>query len=157
MEDTVKFSVTGLNSKQFALVMEALKGGAVEKKESSEHTLYKELKKKDLAPLKKRAKKTEPEPTVSEEEDESFGIRTLSEEDLVEEEIETDDEEHSALTFDTVKDALNEYGHKHPDEARAILLGVGVKSSKELERTPKKWDAVYAKVMAKLPKKGKRK
>jgi len=109
-------------------------------------------------PAKKRGR---PAKTVSDDEDEDFGKKELSEEDLDEDEGEESDEESDedaeddeepSVTFAEVRGAINKYGEKHPDQMRAILLGFGLKGPKELSATKnqKHWEPIYRKVMAKL-------
>lgn len=110
-----------------------------------------------------------PAKTVSEEESESFGTKTLTARDLEEinEEInadieaeeldESEEEEESGVTFDQVKAVINKYGEKKPDEMRAILAGFNVKSTKQLADLPAKWEPVYNKVQAKLTAQKKKK
>lgn len=101
----------------------------------------------------KAGKKTKPAKTVSDEEEESFGTEAVEEEELEEEETEESEEseeEEDALSFDQVKEAINTYGNKKPEDMKAILLGFNMKSTKELEKHKTKWEPVYRKVMAKL-------
>lgn len=118
-----------------------------------------------------RTRKSKPETTVSEEEDEDFGKKPLRAKDLDEDTDEDesdesesndgdeDEDEEPAVTFAEVRAALNKYGEKHPDQARAILSGFNIKGPKELsaKHNQKYWAPVYAKVMAKIKaaKKGK--
>lgn len=107
-------------------------------------------------------KKTTPQKTVSDDEDEDFGTKPLKAKNLEEdyeseesdedsEEDETEDEE-SSITFKDVRAAVNKYGEKHPDQMRAILLGFNMKSPKELsaKHNERHWEPLYRKVMAKI-------
>lgn len=116
----------------------------------------------DIPVSKKAGKKSKPENTVSDEEDEDFGKKILSKKDLEEdskddaddsEDEEESEDDEDALTFEEVKAALNKYGNKKPEEAKAILLGFNIKSTKELEKHKNKWEPVYRKIQAKLKKK----
>lgn len=106
------------------------------------------------------AKRGKPAKTVSEDESEDFGKRALKKEDLHDDEEcealdedESDDEDSdNEVPFSKVKAAINLYGEDHPDEMKAILLSFNFKSTKELEKQPKKYEAVYNKVMAQLKK-----
>jgi len=105
----------------------------------------------------KKTKKAQPEPTVSEDEDEDFGKKAMTEEDLDEDESDDEDEEEEeddepSVSFSDVRAALNKYGEKHPDQARAILSGFNIKNTKELaaKQNEKYWEPVYRKVMAKI-------
>ena|SRR5271166_4070175 len=123
----------------------------------------------EAAKPKTRRGKKAPEKTVSDDEDEEFGIQgAVDEEDLedssdesddtdTESEDEDDEEEQAACSWEDVTDVLNTYGSKHPDEAKAILLGFNIKSTKELKAHKNKWEPVYRKVKSKLKglKKGK--
>lgn len=110
------------------------------------------------APAKKKAaKKSKPAKTVSEDEEEEFGTKGAVDEDELEDEDEdaeeSDDdaeEDEDALPWETVKEAINKYGNKKPDEMKAILLSFNFKSTKELQQHKVKWEPVYRKVMAKL-------
>jgi hypothetical protein len=124
-----------------------------------------------------RSRKSKPEATVDEEEDEDFGKKTLKKKDLDEDEDEaddadeeeeeleaSDDDEDEAEEEDTDEDAgpevdlkqlkaaVNKLGEKQPDVMRAILMGFKIKSPKDLQLTKneKHWDGVYRKVMAKI-------
>jgi TATA-binding protein-associated factor Taf7 len=79
-----------------------------------------------------------------------------------EEESEGDDEADEtepSVSFQEVRAALNKYGEKHPDQARAILSTFNIKSPKELaaKQNEKYWEPVYRKVMAKIKAAKKRK
>lgn len=107
------------------------------------------------APAKKKAaKKSKPAKTVSEDEEEEFGTKGAVDEDELEdedaEESDDDAEDEDALPWETVKEAINKYGNKKPDEMKAILLSFNFKSTKELQQHKVKWEPVYRKVMAKL-------
>jgi hypothetical protein len=123
-----------------------------------------------VAEPKKRGR---PAKTVSDDEEEDFGKKPLSKKDLsaddeeeeseeeeTEESSDDEEEESDELTFGDITDAINEYGEKHVDEMKAILLSHNIKSTKELKLHPKKWEPVYRKVMTKLAglksKKGKK-
>jgi hypothetical protein len=103
----------------------------------------------------KTRKNARPPKTVSHEEDEEFGTEgALDEEDLEvsSDDTESEDTEDESVSWEDVTEALNTYGGKHPDEAKAILLGFNIKSTKELKAHKNKWEPVYRKVMAKLKK-----
>lgn len=101
----------------------------------------------------RRSKRPQPEPTVTDEDEEEIEAASDEEE---EEETDTDeesdesDDEDSVLSFSTLKDAINKYGAKQPEKMKALLLSFNLKSTKELQTTPKKWEAVYRKVQAAL-------
>jgi hypothetical protein len=97
---------------------------------------------------KKQSKKVDTEQTEE----------TDDEED--EEGSEGDDEaDEPSVSFQDVRAALNKYGEKHPDQARAILSTFNIKSPKELsaKHNEKYWEPVYRKVMAKIKAAKKRK
>lgn len=114
------------------------------------------------------SKKSKPPKTVSDDEDEDFGKKPLKAKDLEDDEDDVDtatdedsDDEEDAdedaddnpqVTFKELRAAVNKYGEKKPDQMRAILLGFNMKSPKELSAkgAERYWDAVYAKVNAKL-------
>lgn len=107
----------------------------------------------DMTALKKKSTRKKPAPTVDDEEDEDFGTEALEKEDLDEsDEEDLDEDEEPSVTFKEVRAALNKYGEKYPDQARAILAGFNIKSPKELSSTSnqKYWSPVYKKVMSKL-------
>lgn len=96
-----------------------------------------------------------PPTTVSDDEDEDFGTKKMTKKNLKNTTEEDDDEsedKESEITFEEVKEVLNEYGEDHPDEARAILMGFNIKSTKELKTMPSKWELVWRKVKAKMKK-----
>lgn len=104
-------------------------------------------------PKRKRAAKPADTDTADDEEEVETAADTDEEESDEEEESEEDDEEESddeQLTFDDVTKALNKYGNKNPKGAKALLLSFGIKSTKELEKSEKKWEPVYRKLMAKI-------
>jgi hypothetical protein len=72
---------------------------------------------------------------------------------------ESDEDDEPAISFQDVRAALNKYGEKHPDQARAILSTFNIKSPKELsaKHNEKYWEPVYRKVMAKIKAAKKRK
>lgn len=121
----------------------------------------------DAANAEKPAKVTKgkagkPKASVSPDEEEDFGTKAVDEEELEEESEDSDDaeededaeesdeEEDDALTFDEVKAALNKYGNKNPDGAKAILLGFNIKTTAELQKHKTKWEPVYRKLMARI-------
>jgi hypothetical protein len=96
------------------------------------------------------AKNTQPAETVSSDESEDFGTTDMTESDFETTTTEDETTEEETPSFDTVKAAINKYGNAHPDKMKAILLSFGVKSTKELEASPSKWQSVLTKVQAKL-------
>jgi len=132
----------------------------------------------DTATLAKRTRKSAPEKTVSDDEDEDTGtgketlkslkksLKTLKDEaedeseesdDDAEEDEESDEGEDEddvdtgdTITFAEVKAAIDRYGDRKPKDMAAVLAGFNVKSTRELKETPKKWEPVYRKVMAKI-------
>lgn len=102
----------------------------------------------------KSGRKSKPAKTVSKDEEENFGEDAISEEELEEgeeeESEEESEEEETELTFDDVKDVINEYGEKHAAQMKAILLSFGCKNTKELSTKKSKWQPVLDKVNAKL-------
>lgn len=98
-------------------------------------------------------KRGRPAKTVSDDEEESFGTKEIEKEELEDDEDgeeEESEEEESALDWDDVKAAVNKYGAKSEEGMRSILLGFNIKTTKELQKHPKKWEAVYRKVNSKL-------
>jgi len=118
-----------------------------------------------------RTRKSKPEPTVSEDEDDNFGKKKLSKKDLDEdadEENQEDDEELEAaetdseedaeedgLDWDTVKATVNAYGNKKPKAMQALLASFGFKGTAELKASKKKWEPVYRKIKAVMKAKNK--
>lgn len=122
------------------------------------------------APEKKKA----PAKTVSPDEDEDLGKDEIDEDDVADEEEdeadesedededesedeedsdeEEEDEKEAGPSFDDVKKAMNRYGKTHPDQMKNILLGFNLKSTKELEKHPKKWEPVLRKTLGALKK-----
>jgi hypothetical protein len=152
MQPAISVNVNNLTPAQFAAIHKIL---TVTDQESE-----------DAAPVK-RAKKSKPAATVSDDEDEEFAkapvrARELEEDEEVSEDDEDetevaddedeDEDEEPSVTFAEVKAAINKYGEKHPDQMRAILLGFNIKGPKELaaKGNEKYWQPVYRKVMAKL-------
>ncbi len=116
---------------------------------------------------KKRTRKAKPENTVSDDEDENFGKKKLTKKDLEEdeeieeeedeegkeshdeEETEEEDDEEGAISFATVRAALNKYGDKKPLACDALLKSFGVNNKKDLSAaSPKKLEKIYRKVIA---------
>lgn len=144
---TYSLTISGLTAEQFSHVTALLK--TTETPEKSDTI--------DMTSLKK----VNPEKTVSEEEDADFGKKPLKAKDLEDDEAEEAEEteesneeadEEPAITFADVRAALNKYGEKYPDQARAILLGFNIKNPKELsaQGNQKYFEPIYRKVMAKL-------
>lgn len=151
---TLNIAVTGLTPEKLTALVKSLQGIQSEIEETSTT---------DITALKAKSKKTTPETTVSDDEDEDFGTKTLKskdleddEEDLDDEEVEEDDSDDEddapEVDFKTLRNAVNTYGEKKPDQMKAILLTFNMKSPKELsaKHNERHWDAVYLKVKAKL-------
>lgn len=119
---------------------------------SGETTEETPVKTKKTKPLKTAAEDTESEMDEDDLSSDDAPEDELSEEDEMQKDADDEDDDTDGLSFDEVKAALNKYGVKHPDEAKAILLGFNIKSTKELKNHQKKWEPVYRKVMAKLKK-----
>jgi hypothetical protein len=101
----------------------------------------------DEAPAKKtKSKKSTKDTDADESEDEDEDT------DSDESEDESDEDDEPSVSFQDVRAALNKYGEKHPDQARAILSTFNIKSPKELaaKHNEKYWEPVYRKVMAKI-------
>ncbi len=118
-------------------------------------------------------KKAAPVKTVSPDEDEDYGTSgDLTDEELeVEEEdekpvkrkaaskkvVEEDEEEEEesdddapSIEFDEVRAAINKLGNRDASAMKTILASFNLKTAKEVERHPKKYEAIYRKVMTKL-------
>jgi hypothetical protein len=133
---TLSVTINGITAVQFDAITKILDGSGEQKTTPAETTTK----------TRKTKTRTTPENTVSEDEEESFAEKELDEDELDDDDLET------TVSFATLKRAINTYGEKNPDRMKAILLGFNMKTTKELEKHPSKWDAVYTKVMARLNK-----
>lgn len=155
MMDELVFDITFKNlSLETMKSLTATVSGLSEKSEKSNE---------EETPSPAKKKRGRPAKTVSDEEDEDFGKKAMTEEDLEEEESnddgdsdtddsdsDGDDDSEGGLTFDEVREAVNKYGAKNPEGMKLILNSFNLKSSKELQKHKGKWEAVYRKTMAKL-------
>jgi hypothetical protein len=150
MEPTYNLAINNLTIKQFKdvskYIMSLSPDGILDEKTTKALSEDEKI----ASPVVKAKRGRPPLTTVSDEEDNEFGTKELSEEGLEDDDETTDDSEEETLTFEEVKEALNRYGNKHPSEAKGILLSFNLKSTKELKEVKTKWEPVYRKVMAKL-------
>lgn len=158
MTPTFSITVGGLNSKQFEAIRTILAG---EKAEDEKPAKSKKAPVKTVSPdededLGKEAV-DEDEVEDDEDEDEADESEDEDEDESEDEDSDSDDEEEedekqAGPSFDEVKKVINRYGKTHPDQMKNILLGFNLKSTKELEKHPKKWEPVLRKTLGALKK-----
>lgn len=101
------------------------------------------------AASKRGGNKTPLKTTVSAEEDEDFGTEALDEEDLDTDEVE-EEEEEPAIKFSDLRKQINKLGNEDPKAMKTILASFNIKKAAEVEQHPKKYEAIFRKIKAKL-------
>lgn len=148
--NSVTFTVNNPTSDQLAVILKAMKGAKVGvpantvSEEEDENFGKKPLTKKQLKAKEAEEEESEEDSEEAEEESEDESEDEDGDED------DSEEEEAEGLSFEEVKATIGELGAKYPAKAEAVLKSFGLANLKELKAAPKKWEAIYKKVKAKL-------
>ena len=145
MTNTVTFTLQNPTIAQLTAI-----AAVITQSEASAHvgteaaTAIKELKKAGKAAKSTKA----PEPTI--DEDDELEASDFAADDIGDDDEESNDADVPELDFDTVRAAVLKLGKNRPEVVKAIYKKNKIENTKDLQKKPKAWEAVYEAVSAKL-------